>query len=106
MVGTILRILGQSYSDKILKELVREVDTEGNTKQIFNVLLQAHRCNSSFQFKKKRFSGRGRLEFHQFTNIAEKFIVEEDTEALQKELKEAFRLYDKEGKKKSFGLQD
>lgn len=29
--------------------------------------------------------------------LAAKFIVEEDAEAMQKELKEAFRLYDKEG---------
>lgn len=29
--------------------------------------------------------------------MAAKFIVEEDAEALEKELREAFRLYDKEG---------
>lgn len=29
--------------------------------------------------------------------MAAKFIVEEDAEAMQKELKEAFRLYDKQG---------
>ena len=29
--------------------------------------------------------------------LAAKFIVEEDAEAMQKELREAFRLYDKEG---------
>jgi hypothetical protein len=29
--------------------------------------------------------------------LAAKFIVEEDAEALEKELREAFRLYDKEG---------
>jgi len=29
--------------------------------------------------------------------LAAKFIVEEDDEAMQKELREAFRLYDKEG---------
>jgi len=32
--------------------------------------------------------------------LAAKFIVEEDAEALEKELREAFRLYDKEGKMK------
>lgn len=40
----------------------------------------------------------GRLEFEEFVTLAAKFIVEEDDEAMQKELKEAFRLYDKEGK--------
>lgn len=39
----------------------------------------------------------GRLEFEEFVTLAAKFIVEEDDEAMQKELKEAFRLYDKEG---------
>lgn len=44
------------------------------------------------------FSESGRLEFGEFVTLAAKFIVEEDTEAMQKELREAFRLYDKEGK--------
>lgn len=39
----------------------------------------------------------GRLEFDEFVQLAAKFIVEEDTEAMQKELREAFRLYDKQG---------
>lgn len=39
----------------------------------------------------------GRLEFGEFVTLAAKFIVEEDAEAMQKELREAFRLYDKEG---------
>lgn len=39
----------------------------------------------------------GRLEFPEFVTLAAKFIVEEDAEAMQKELREAFRLYDKEG---------
>jgi Ca2+-binding EF-hand superfamily protein len=30
--------------------------------------------------------------------LASRFIIEEDDEDVQKELKEAFRLYDKEGK--------
>lgn len=42
-------------------------------------------------------SGSGQIEFAEFVILASKFIVEEDEEALQKELKEAFRLYDKEG---------
>ena len=37
------------------------------------------------------------MGFKQFVTLATKFIVEEDADALQKELKEAFRLYDKEG---------
>lgn len=44
-----------------------------------------------------RFTESGRLEFVEFVQLAAKFIVEEDAEAMQKELKEAFRLYDKDG---------
>lgn len=43
------------------------------------------------------FPESGRLEFGEFVTLAAKFIVEEDAEAMQKELREAFRLYDKEG---------
>jgi len=39
----------------------------------------------------------GRLEFDEFITLAAKFIIEEDAEAMEKELREAFRLYDKEG---------
>jgi Ca2+-binding EF-hand superfamily protein len=38
----------------------------------------------------------GRLNFDGFSNIAGHFL-EEDDEAMQEELKEAFRLYDREG---------
>merc|ERR1712223_780201 len=41
--------------------------------------------------------GSGLLEFGEFCQLAAKFLVEEDDEALKKELKEAFRIYDKEG---------
>lgn len=40
--------------------------------------------------------GTGKLSFDSFCRVAVHFL-EEDVEALQKELKEAFRLYDKEG---------
>ena len=45
------------------------------------------------------FQGSGLLEFGEFCQLAAKFLVEEDEEALKKELKEAFRIYDKEGEK-------
>ena len=44
------------------------------------------------------------MEFGEFCQLAAKFLVEEDEEALKKELKEAFRIYDKEGKE-SFRLR-
>jgi Ca2+-binding EF-hand superfamily protein len=43
------------------------------------------------------FPESGRLEFDEFITLAAKFIIEEDAEAMEKELREAFRLYDKEG---------
>lgn len=61
--------MGQPFDKKILEELIEEVDADKS----------------------------GRLEFGEFVQLAAKFIVEEDDEALQKELREAFRLYDKQG---------
>jgi Ca2+-binding EF-hand superfamily protein len=37
------------------------------------------------------------LEFSEFITLAAQFLIEEDAEEMQNELKEAFRLYDKEG---------
>ncbi|KAL5291906.1 tnc-2 family protein [Megaselia abdita] len=61
--------MGQPFDKKILDELIEEVDEDKS----------------------------GRLEFGEFVQLAAKFIVEEDAEAMQKELREAFRLYDKQG---------
>lgn len=41
--------------------------------------------------------GSGEVEFDEFLTLTAKFLVEEDTEAMQEELREAFRMYDKEG---------
>ncbi|KAL6966040.1 Troponin C, isoform 1 [Sarracenia purpurea var. burkii] len=44
--------------------------------------------------------GSGQLEFEEFVTLAAGFLIEdevEDAAAMQEELKEAFRLYDKEG---------
>ncbi|XP_062526334.1 troponin C isoform X2 [Bombyx mori] len=71
-VADILRMMGQPFNKKILEELIEEVDADKS----------------------------GRLEFPEFVTLAAKFIVEEDAEAMQKELREAFRLYDKEGKQR------
>lgn len=43
--------------------------------------------------------GSGQLEFEEFCILASRFLIEEDAEAIQKELREAFRLYDKEGER-------
>lgn len=41
--------------------------------------------------------GSGQLEFDEFLTLCARFLIEEDAEAMQEELREAFRLYDKEG---------
>lgn len=69
MVGTILSMLGHQLDDEMLAEIISEVDADGS----------------------------GELEFEEFVTLAARFMVEEDAEAMQQELKEAFRLYDKEG---------
>ncbi|ERL86654.1 hypothetical protein D910_04060 [Dendroctonus ponderosae] len=74
MVADILRLMGQPFDKRILEELIDEVDAD-----------------------RAAVPESGRLEFEEFVTLAAKFIVEEDDEAMQKELKEAFRLYDKEG---------
>ncbi|KAK3925182.1 Troponin C, isoallergen Bla g 6.0101 [Frankliniella fusca] len=69
MVGTILEMLGHGVTDKVLEEIIAEVDADGS----------------------------GELEFEEFVTLASRFLVEEDSETMQQELREAFRLYDKEG---------
>merc|ERR1712055_48775 len=68
-VSTILRMMGLKVSEKALQEIVDEVDEDGS----------------------------GELEFEEFCILSAKFLIEEDEESLKEELKEAFRIYDKEG---------
>ena len=41
--------------------------------------------------------GSGELEFEEFCILAARFLIEEDEEQMKRELKEAFRFYDREG---------
>lgn len=68
-VGTILRMMGVRISEANLKEVIAETDEDGS----------------------------GELEFEEFCMLAAKFLIEENEEDLKKELKEAFRIYDKHG---------
>ncbi|XP_063846027.1 troponin C, isotype gamma isoform X2 [Scylla paramamosain] len=68
-VGVILRMMGVKISEKNLQEVIAETDEDGS----------------------------GELEFEEFVELAAKFLIEEDEEALKEELREAFRIYDKGG---------
>jgi len=68
-IGNILRMMGVKIKEADLKEVIDEVDDDGS----------------------------GMLEFEEFTELAAKFLIEEDEEELKNELKEAFRIYDKDG---------
>merc|ERR1712128_195665 len=68
-VGGILTMMGMKFKPAALKEIIEDIDEDGS----------------------------GLLEFGEFCQLAAKFLVEEDDESLKKELKEAFRIYDREG---------
>jgi calmodulin len=93
-VRTILNTLGHTYDDTELDNLLEAEDAEG----IFSILQFIYLTNTKTFVKNiYRYSpGTGQLAFDSFCRVAAHFN-EEDDEALQKELKEAFRLYDKEG---------
>ncbi|CAH1154110.1 unnamed protein product [Phaedon cochleariae] len=71
MIGQILDMLGHRLTAEELQAIVKEIDEDGN----------------------------GVMSFEEFAHLAARFLVEEeeDTEAILRELKDAFRLYDKEG---------
>jgi len=71
-VAAMLSMMGLKFNSKELNEVIEEIDEDGS----------------------------GQIEFDEFLILAKKFMTEdedEDSGELEKELKEAFRLYDKEG---------
>ena len=84
-VGGILSMMGMKVKPSALKEIIEEIDEDGE------ILLLSEYYEIDFFV-----AGSGLLEFGEFCQLAAKFLVEEDDEALKKELKEAFRIYDKD----------
>uniref|UniRef100_A0A1I7VLU0 Troponin C n=1 Tax=Loa loa TaxID=7209 RepID=A0A1I7VLU0_LOALO len=68
-IGQILRTMGQAFEERDLKQLIKEFDTDGS----------------------------GEIEFEEFAAMVASFVVEDENASLEEELREAFRLYDKEG---------
>lgn len=68
-IATILNTLGHNFVDEELQAVIEGHDPEKT----------------------------GKLNFDAFSEIASHFLEDEDDEAMQQELKEAFRLYDREG---------
>jgi len=69
-VGQILRTMGQAFEERDLKQLIKEFDSDGSNQ----------------------------IEFEEFAALVARFIMDdEDSGALEEELREAFRLYDKQG---------
>jgi len=67
-VEEILQMMGLRVAKKALQDIIAEVDEDGS----------------------------GELEFEEFCILAARFLIEEDEEQMRKELKQAFRFYDKE----------
>lgn len=98
MVGTILQMLGHEVSDAKLKEIIEEVDADG---MLFLYCYSYQKKSGTLKITvlNKIILGSGQLEFEEFVALAAGFLTEDemDAEAMQQELREAFRLYDKEG---------
>nr|CAD7568054.1 unnamed protein product [Timema californicum] len=100
-ISTILNTMGQLFDDNELQALIDETDPEG-TVAIHAVghqpcCLWGGREKHSSIRPTSSVPGTGKVNFDGFTRIAAHFLEEEDAEAMQQELKEAFRLYDREG---------
>ena len=77
-------MMGMKFKPSALKEIIEDIDEDGKS------FIHMEQQVKSF------YLGSGLLEFGEFCQLAAKFLVEEDDEALKKELKEAFRIYDKD----------
>ncbi len=90
-VSTILQMMNLPF-DK--EELARSL-MEHDPKSISVIRSLLYGSSLSMEFVT---TDTGKINFDGFSAIASDILDEEDDEAMQKELRDAFRLYDKEGK--------
>lgn len=68
-IGTLLRTMGQAFEERDLRQLIEEVDADGS----------------------------GEIELEEFIPLVARFFVDDDRAKMEEQLREAFRLFDKEG---------
>ena len=89
VVGVVLKMMGKPVSRAILDETIAEVDVDGKVIE--------KKCDINRGYLPMTILGSGELDFGEFVLLATKFNNEQDEEEVRQELKEAFRLYDKDG---------
>ncbi|GBP25034.1 Troponin C, isoform 1 [Eumeta japonica] len=99
MIGTILEMLGHELDEDTLKGIVDEVDTDAFPREGAMLGWEVRGLRDRGEEEDMTRKGSGQLDFDEFCTLASKFLTEddEDDEAMVRELREAFRLYDKEG---------
>uniref|UniRef100_A0AC34F2R1 EF-hand domain-containing protein n=1 Tax=Panagrolaimus sp. ES5 TaxID=591445 RepID=A0AC34F2R1_9BILA len=90
-VGQILRTMGQAFEERDLKQLIKEFDSDAN------VMISDNGDDDYFRLI-RGLTSLIIIEFEEFAAMVANFVVSsENNEGLEEELREAFRLYDKEG---------
>ncbi|VDO10473.1 unnamed protein product [Haemonchus placei] len=101
-VGQILRTMGQAFEERDLKQLIKEFDTDGRIIWLTQMMAVGFQNLSELLGnlvleRSLTITGSGEIEFEEFAAMVANFVVNsEDNEGLEEELREAFRLYDKQ----------
>lgn len=87
-IGQVLRTMGQSFEERELKQIIKEFDADGILLAKYELkLFQSDLYNT----------GSGQIEFEEFAALGARFVIQEDDRfRIEEELREAFRLYDKQ----------
>jgi len=98
-VGTILKAMNVPFDKDELARTIEAYNPESNIYVLSNILsvFNSFKIDKIFKFFSNDTSESVKINFDTFAAIASSFLEEEDDEAMQNELREAFRMYDKEG---------